>query len=323
MAARMKRSGAGRSSATARARRRAAARAGAAFARLVRVMADLRSPRGCAWDRRQSHATLRPYLLEETYEALDAIDRRDPEALKGELGDVLFQVVFHAEIAGAGGRFDAANLVADVTAKLIRRHPHVFTAAGRLLRRRSARTPAAVIEQWERIKAREQRDAGRATGLLTGIPRALPALLAAHKIGKRAAAVGFDWPRAEAVMDKIDEEARELRTALGRSRAESVDEMGDLLFSIANLARKLGIEPEAALRQANSKFTRRFEAVERLLAARGRHVHDATLDELEQAWADIKRPAPAREPSTAGRSSTGRTSRSRPSRRRPRRRRPS
>jgi len=245
------------------ARRRTARRAGAAFARLVNVMAILRSPRGCPWDRRQTHESLHPYLLEETYEALDAIARGDLDALPGELGDVLFQVVFHAEIAASAKRFDAADVIEQVTAKLIRRHPHVFTPGGRTLRTRRRRTPHAVLEEWERIKAREQTAAGRDAGVLAGIPRMLPALLRAHKIGKRAATVGFDWPQADAVIDKVEEEVRELRDASGRGREQTLEEMGDLLFSLANLSRKLGIEPEAALRQANDKFTRRFAAVGR------------------------------------------------------------
>ena len=266
--------------------------AGARFDRLVEIMRALRAPGGCPWDRKQTHHTLRPYLVEETYEALDAIDRDDLEALAGELGDLLFQVVFHAAIAAEAGRFDVGDVIADVTAKLIRRHPHVFTATGRRLptaRRGAIRTPQRVIEQWERLKAREQAEAGVESRVLSGVPRALPALLRAHKIGARVAAVGFDWPNPGAVVDKIEEEVRELRAALAEGRARTADEMGDLLFSLANLSRHLGIEPEAALRRANDKFTRRFQTLERRLAVRGERVTEVSPAVLETEWAAVKR----------------------------------
>src|SRR6187549_1002429 len=249
-----------------------AASAGRAMERLVQIMATLRSPHGCPWDRKQTHASLRPFLLEETYEALDAIDRGDLAALAGELGDVLFQCVFHAQIAAEAGRFDLADAIDAIAAKLIRRHPHVFTPAGRPLprgarRRGKVRTPTAVLEQWEQIKAREQTGDGRDARVLAGVPRSLPSLLRAHEIGTRVAAVGFDWPRTEDVVDKIEEEVRELVT---ESPERASEELGDLLFSIANLARKLNLEPEGALRQANDKFTARFDAVEAHLQGLGR-----------------------------------------------------
>ena len=290
------------------------ARAGSAFARLVEIMATLRAPGGCPWDRKQTHQSLRAYLLEETYEALDAIDRRDIEDLRGELGDVLFQVVFHAEIAAAAGRFDAADVIRDVSAKLIRRHPHVFTPDGAPLGKSAIRSPKTVLEQWEKIKAREQSDAKAPVSLLASVPRSLPALLRAHKIGKRAATVGFDWPQASAVMDKIEEEVRELRDALSEGQARTSEELGDLLFALANLARKLGVEPEAALAAANDKFTRRFNGVEQLLTRRGRSVHDATAEELDAAWNTVKRSTAIPASSTRARASrvrsrTGRRSR--------------
>ena len=284
-------------------------------------MARLRSPAGCPWDRKQTPASLRPFLLEETYEALDAIDRGDLDALRGELGDVLFQCVFQAQIAAEAGRFDIADAVRAIVDKLVRRHPHVFTPSGRPLpprrRRTSAvRTPTAVVEQWERLKAKEQRAAGEATRLLSGVPRSLPALLRAHEIGTRVAAVGFDWQGAGEVIDKIEEEVRELREALAASGAgRAPEELGDLLFSIANLARKLDIEPESALRQANDKFAARFEALEREFERDGRSVHDATLDEMEAAWARVK----VAETAASRSSSSGRMrSRSAPRRRRSR-----
>jgi MazG family protein len=271
--------------------------AGTAFARLVRIMEALRSPAGCPWDRKQTHDTLRPFLLEETYEALDALDRRDLDALPGELGDVLFQCVFHAQIAAEARRFDIVTAIDAISAKLIRRHPHVFTPSGRPLATRTraggtVRTSQAVIEQWEQIKAREQRAAGSAERVLSGLPASLPALLRAYEIGTRVSAVGFDWAKAEDVIEKIDEEVRELRGALGESPERAAEELGDLLFSVANLARKLGLEPESALRQANDKFTRRFAAVEDTLARQGVSVHEATLDEMERAWHTVKK-APA------------------------------
>jgi MazG family protein len=284
---------------------RRATRAAASFARLVRLMDTLRSPRGCPWDRKQTHRTLRPFLLEEAYEALDAIDRRDFDDLAGELGDVLFQCVFHAQLAAEAGRFEIADAIDAITAKLVRRHPHVFTPAGRPLptRRGQIRTSRAVVEQWEQLKARERGATGAPTGILDGIPRSMAALLRAHEIGSRVGAVGFDWPRANDVLDKIDEEVRELRAAAGESDARAAEELGDLLFSIANLARKLGVEPESALREANDKFTRRFALVERALAARGRDLHDASLEEMEAAWQRAKRApaAPSRSRSTRAR----------------------
>lgn len=267
-------------------------RAGAAFARLVGVMATLRSPRGCPWDREQTPATLRPFLLEETYEALEAIDREDWKDLRGELGDVVFQCVFQAQIAAEAGRFVMADVLDAIAAKLIRRHPHVFTPDGRPLpaarRRGRVKTPTAVLEQWEQLKAREQTDAGAKRRLLAGVPRAMPALLRAHEIGTRVAAVGFDWARPADVLDKIDEEAAELRQALENDPAHAAEELGDLLFSIANLARRLQIEPESALRQANDKFTGRFEALEEQFEREGRSIHDATLEEMERAWQLVK-----------------------------------
>jgi MazG family protein len=264
-------------------------------------MAVLRSPSGCPWDRKQTPESLRPFLLEETYEALDAIDRGDLDSLGGELGDVLFQCVFQSQIAAEEGRFDIADAVMSIARKLIRRHPHVFTAAGRPLsaparRRATAKSSDQVLTQWEALKAREQHAAGAKARILAGVPRALPSLLRAHEIGTRVAAVGFDWPRASDVMDKIDEEARELREALAESPARAAEELGDLLFALSNLSRKLGIEPEAALRKANDKFSERFAAVESLMEARGRSVHGASLEELEAAWTEIKKITPAQTP---------------------------
>jgi len=256
-------------------------------------MATLRSPRGCPWDREQTHHSLRPFLLEETYEALEALDRGDFDALCGELGDVVFQCVFQSQLAAEARRFDIADVLAAITAKLVRRHPHVFAPDGRPLSagrrgRSRAKTPAAVLEQWEAIKAKEQARAGARTRLLTGVPRTMPALLRAHEIGTRVAAVGFDWAQAADVMTKIEEEVAELREALAERSGRAPEELGDLLFSIANLARKLDIEPESALRQANDKFTRRFEALEDHFDAAGRSIHDASAPEMDVVWNSVK-----------------------------------
>ncbi len=281
-------------------------------------MATLRSRHGCPWDRRQTHESLKPFLLEETYEALDTLDRGDLKALPGELGDVLFQCVFHAQIAAEAGEFEMADSLSAITAKLIRRHPHVFTASGRPVARgkaarsRHPRTPAAVLTQWEQLKAAEQKDAGKEKRLLSGVPKSLPALLRAHEIGTRVSAVGFDWPDTDGVMDKIEEEIRELREALGQSQARATEELGDLLFSIANLARKLDLEPEAALRMATEKFSTRFAAVEADLEQRGSSVHAATTEEMEAAWQRVKIAKPS--PSARARSRSSRAPRGRPSR---------
>lgn len=247
-------------------------------------MARLRGPGGCPWDHEQTIESLRGFVLEETYEVLDAIDRGDHDALRGEIGDLIFEGVFLAQIETDAGRFSVADSLRAITEKLVRRHPHVFgTAASRV------RTPSQVIEQWEQIKSREQKEAGERRSLLVGVPKSLPSLLRAHEIGTRVAAVGFDWVSATDVVDKVEEEVAELRRSVqaeGHARAE--EEMGDLLFSIANLSRKLGIEPESALRKANEKFSARFDKLERAFEAHGRSIHDATLEEMEFEWSAVK-----------------------------------
>ena len=257
--------------------------AGREFQRLVDVMRTLRGAGGCPWDREQTLATLRPFVLEETYEVLDAIDRGDHDDLRGEIGDLIFEGVFLAQIESDEGRFTVVDSLREITAKLVRRHPHVFAAE------KGVGTPRQVLEQWEEIKAREQRDAGRQRSVLRGMPKALPALLGAHEIGTRVAAVGFDWAQTSDVIDKIREEVDELAGAVGGEGRERVEEeMGDLLFAIANLARKLGIEPESALRKANQKFTTRFQTLEDAFHSRDRSVHDASLDEMEAEWQRLK-----------------------------------
>jgi len=256
------------------------------FARLVEVVHTLRSPGGCPWDRKQTLASLRPFVLEEAYEVLDALDRGDLRALEGEIGDFVFEGVLLAELAAESGHFTIADSLRLVVEKLIRRHAHVFGDAA------PAGSAEEVLGRWEAIKALEREASGEDETTLSGLAPHLPALLAAHEIGTRAAAVGFDWSRPQDVITKIEEEVAELGRAvedggLGDGRAE--EEMGDLLFAIANLSRKLGIEPESALRRANAKFTARFDEVERRFRARGLRLQDASLDEMDDEWQAIKR----------------------------------
>jgi len=267
--------------------------AGAKFDALVDIMRTLRAPDGCPWDREQTLASLRPFVLEETYEVLEAIESGSPAQLREELGDALFEVVFLAQISEEAGDFSIADAIDTVCAKLVRRHPHVFATESR----HTPITTDQVNQQWERIKAQERADAGREATrpktTLSGVPRTLPSLLRAYEISARAAAVGFDWAKPGDVVDKIEEEVAEVRHEVESgatgdlSRAE--EEMGDLLFAISNLSRKLGIEPEAALRRANDKFTRRFDAMQHAFAARGGSLRDATLAEMEDEWQRVKR----------------------------------
>ena len=260
--------------------------AGDAFQELVDIMARLRGPGGCPWDHEQTIDSLRGFVLEETYEVLEAIDRRDHDGLKGEIGDLLFEGVFLAQVEHDEGHFSVTDSLRHITAKLIRRHPHVFgDAAG-------VTTPGAVVEQWEEIKSREQEDKGEKKALLAGVPKAMPSLARANEISTRVAAVGFEWAHAEDVLLKIEEEVAELRgAALHETPERAEEEMGDLLFSISNLARKMGIEAESALRKANDKFTKRFTALEEVFQQRGRSVHDATLEEMEAVWHEVKKRA--------------------------------
>ena len=267
-------------------------RAASEFARLVEIMATLRGPDGCPWDREQTIDTLKPFVLEETYEVLDAIDRHDHGALREELGDFLFEAVFLAQLEAEAGRFTIGDSVASIADKLVRRHPHVFA--------RGAGEPALesagqVRTRWEDVKAQERAgDDGARSGktLLSGIAPTLPALLRAFHIGSRAASVGFDWARPDDVVDKIREEVDEIREVVdapGPVEQERLEEeVGDLLFAIANLARKLNVEPETALRKANDKFTKRFTAMERAIDASGRAMRDMSLDELEAEWTNAK-----------------------------------
>ncbi len=245
--------------------------------RLLDVMARLRDPeRGCAWDQVQTFATIAPYTVEEAYEVADAIAREDFAALPDELGDLLLQVVYHARMAEEAGLFAFADVARLITDKMIRRHPHVFDGT------------ETVPGSWEAQKQAE-RLARAEAGTLAGVPRNLPALTRAAKLTSRAARVGFDWPNAASVLGKLDEEAAELRAELpGADPARLADEVGDLLFVVANLARKLGLDPETCLRGANAKFTRRFNAVERHLADKGKMPSETSLDEMEALWVEAK-----------------------------------
>ncbi len=271
--------------------------AGARFERLVEVMRTLRGPHGCPWDREQTVRSLRPFVLEETYELLDALDRTDLNALREELGDFLYEAVFLAQISEEDGHFSIGDAIDSITTKLIRRHPHVFTAEGvPLADARESLSPGEVIQKWEDLKARERDEAATAEKtILSGVPKTLPALLRAYELSARAAAVGFDWQRAADVVEKIEEEVAELRDAATKPAADAAhveEEMGDLLFALANLARKMGIEPEAALRRATDKFQRRFTAMEARVRIDGQQMRDLDLAALEAHWQAVKKSAP-------------------------------
>jgi MazG family protein len=251
-------------------------------------MARLRDPDGgCPWDLEQDFASIAPYTIEEAYEVADAIARGDLEHLKDELGDLLLQVVYHAQMAKEAGLFDFDQVAEAIAAKMIRRHPHVFGAA-------EVDSARAQSHAWEAVKAAERASrAGAAQsdqGVLDDLPLALPALVRAAKLQRRAARVGFDWPEPGQVLDKIEEEIAELRAELaGSTSADRLgDEIGDLLFAVVNLARHLEVDGETTLRQANAKFERRFRAIEEALRARGRRPEDASLDELEALWQQAK-----------------------------------
>jgi len=258
------------------------------FTRLVEIMALLRSPEGCPWDREQTIDSLKPFVLEETYEVLEAIDGHDHPALCEELGDFLFEAVFLAQMEAEAGHFTIADALTGISDKLVRRHPHVFA---RTEGDAPIDTADKVLTRWEEIKRQERglvKNEAKKKTLLSGIPATLPALLRAYEIGIRAKSVGFDWNKVSAVIDKIQEEVDELREVVAGGIAPSAEhaeeEMGDLLFTIAHLSRQLGIEPETALRKANDKFTKRFGSMEGAVEASGRTMSDMTLDELEAQW---------------------------------------
>lgn len=260
--------------------------AGEKFQRLVEIMARLRAPEGCPWDREQTFDSLKAYLLEESYEVLDAIDLRDWEGLSEELGDLLLQPVFLAQMASDEGRFRIEDSLDAINEKLVRRHPHIFEQA-------IANTSDDVKRRWDEIKAEEKRKKGQVEkGMLDAIPRSVPALVEAQKISSRAATAGFDWENVEQVIDKLHEELSELKEA--RSTAVQADiegELGDLLFVIVNIARFLQVDPEQALRRTNAKFRYRFGHVEESLRQAGKMPADATIEEMEKLWQEAKQKA--------------------------------
>lgn len=258
------------------------------IARLIEIMARLRTPEtGCPWDLKQTFATIAPYTIEEAYEVADAISRNDMGDLKDELGDLLLQVVFHARMAEEARKFAFEDVVLAITEKLVRRHPHVFGAAHDV-------SPDEVKSLWEKIKVEERKEKStQVESTLDGVPVALPALTRAEKIQKRAAQVGFDWPDVTGVLDKIHEEIAELKAATTPSETE--EEIGDLLFSLVNYARRANVDPELALRNATLKFERRFRGVERRALAAGKPVEQTSLDVLENYWQAEKQAASAGE----------------------------
>jgi tetrapyrrole methylase family protein/MazG family protein len=265
------------------------------FEDLVALQARLRAPNGCPWDREQTHESLRTFLVEETYEVLEALDSGDAQRFAGELGDLLLQIVFHARLAEEAGRFTVSDVIRGVHEKMVHRHPHVF---GKV----KARSSSDVLKNWEQLKSEERRaDAGRAqaaeaASILDGVPRTLPALLEAHQLTRRAANIGFDWARAEGLFEKLAEETAELRAALdadaaGESGIPSKrplpvveEEMGDLLFVAVNLARFLGLDAEIALKKANRKFTGRFQWMEREARRGGRKLAEISRERMERLW---------------------------------------
>lgn len=270
------------------------------FHKLVNLMAALRAPNGCPWDRKQTHESLKPYLLEETYEVLDTIDQQDRKKLPEELGDVLLQVLFHSQIASEAGTFTIDDVMEQLADKLVRRHPHVFP--------NGAEDPIPtnadqVLAKWEDIKRAERQASGRSESVLDGVPNTLPALLRAYQIQARASRVGFDWTHDQAgfdqVLHKVEEEIRELRMALrrpqsdGKSAAPSrqeeiVSEFGDVLFSLVNLARFVKVNPEDALRQSINRFVERFQYIEAHATASGRKVNELSFDEMNRLWEEAK-----------------------------------
>jgi MazG family protein len=260
---------------------------GNSFARLVALQARLRAPGGCPWDREQTHASLRKFLIEETYEVLDAMDTGDPQRFSSELGDLLLQIVFHSILAEEDGRFTISDVIRSVHDKMVRRHPHVFG-------RRKASTSAEVLKNWEQLKAEERaeegnsRDSKTATAsLLDGIPCSLPALLEANQLTRRASHIGFDWENLSGVLDKLEEEKREIQSTLADQSAPAShleEEAGDLLFVAVNIARFLGVDPEIALKKANQKFKQRFQWMEAAAAREGRRFGDLPRPRMEELW---------------------------------------
>jgi tetrapyrrole methylase family protein/MazG family protein len=267
--------------------------AGEWFEKLAAVQARLRAPDGCPWDKEQTHASLRTYLIEEAYEVLEALESGDDGKFAEEMGDLLLQIVFHSQIAKEEGRFSVSDVIREVHDKMVRRHPHVFGEKG-------AKNTAEVLKKWEQIK-KEERAAGKKNGdgsqqegkagsLLDGVSRALPAALEGFQLTRRAARIGFDWESAEGVFDKMNEEGAELRHALNAKDAKKTEEeMGDLLFAAVNLARFLHVDPEISLKKANAKFSTRFRKMEEMAAKTGKALADVPREQMEEFWEMAKR----------------------------------
>jgi MazG family protein len=259
--------------------------AGKKFAELVEVMARLRAPGGCPWDRKQTFESIKPYLLEEAYEVMDAIDQQDWRGLEEELGDLLLQPVFFAEMAAEKGLFTVADSLDAINQKLVRRHPHIFGDA-------KADTPEEVLTRWNEIKKQEKAEQGvpAMASVLDSVPKNLPALMEADKVSKKAAGLGFDWPDVSGVLAKIQEEAAELAAAEKTHSAQEVEhELGDLLFTIVNLARYLKVDPEQALRKSTARFRGRFAHVEQRVAESGKEFKETPLEQMEDWWQEAKR----------------------------------
>ncbi|HCP56067.1 MAG TPA: nucleoside triphosphate pyrophosphohydrolase [Pseudomonas sp.] len=262
---------------------------------LLHLMARLRDPQhGCPWDLQQSYTSIVPHTLEEAYEVADAIESADFEHLPGELGDLLFQVVYYCQLAGEEGRFGFADVVDSITRKLVRRHPHVFPDGDLYATPGSVTLSDAEVKQrWEQIKAEERAERAsepQQLSLLDDVPAAMPALTRAAKLQKRAAQVGFDWPEALPVVDKVREELDEVLEAMSENDPDAIaEEIGDLLFVVTNLARHLKVEPESALRAANTKFERRFRFIEQALRGTGRAIENCDLEELDALWGEAKK----------------------------------
>lgn len=251
------------------------------FDELVHLMTRLRGPEGCPWDRQQTLPDLKPYVIEEAYEVVDAIDRDDRRGLVEELGDMLLQAVFIAEITRESGEFDIYDSITAIHDKLVRRHPHVFADV-------EAKDAEAVLVNWEKLKSDERKAENKS--VLSGVPQSMPALLKASRLTEKAARVGFDWRRTEDVFDKLDEEIGELREAVSENDPTKIhDEIGDLLFTIANIARKLNVNVEEALQSTNRKFMRRFQSMESAVHGRGQNLDQLTLEEMDKLWDEAKR----------------------------------
>jgi tetrapyrrole methylase family protein/MazG family protein len=260
---------------------------GKLFEDLVALQARLRAPGGCPWDREQTHHTLKSYLIEETYEVLDALEQGDPKDLTEELGDLLLQILFHADIGREAGQFDIADVISGIHEKMVRRHPHVFGTV-------KADTSAQVLKNWAQLKALEKKDVAVSTqhlpSALEGIPRSLPALIEAYQLTRRAAQVGFDWETVEGIFTKLEEETSELRETLSQpDRSRREEEVGDLLFVAVNLARFLGFDPEVALKHSNLKFKLRFQNMEAEATRSGQRLAQLSKDELEVLWEAAKK----------------------------------